>query len=194
METSLTLEYIKVLTSTQIVVGCVVLILACKFRKELKSLIDRVAHIKFPGGELSANREQRSDANSYATEGQIQSDALTAEGLPDLSVSPEEKAKIKCALDSERINAALWEYRYLNYFLVYKTQLVLNWLGSQDQSIGYSAFDTYWLPLIPNAKERNTIVDVLQAHHLIDISDGLMQITPKGREYIAWRGELKVPS
>lgn len=194
METSLTLEYLKVLTSTQIVWGVVILVLACKFKKEIRNLIDRIAHIKFPGGELSANRPQSSDAESYAKEGQIRPELLPPEEIPELEVSPEERERIKCALDSERVRAALWEYRYLNTFLVYKTQLVLDWIGSQPQKISYAAYDTYWLPYIPNANERNTIVDVLQAHHLIDFTDGLINITPKGAEYINWRGEVKVPS
>ena len=30
----------------------------------------------------------------------------------------------------------------------------------------------------------------LASHHLVQIGDDLIEVTPKGREYIEWRGEI----
>jgi len=51
-------------------------------------------------------------------------------------------------------------------------------------------YDTYWTPLIVSAEERDAIMTALQAHHLIQIKEDLIEVTPKGREYISWRGPL----
>ena len=51
-------------------------------------------------------------------------------------------------------------------------------------------FDTVWMPAIPSPEERNAIINALQAHYLIQIENGLIEVSPKGREYIEWRGEL----
>lgn len=85
----------------------------------------------------------------------------------------------------------LWEYRYLNYFLVRKTQLVLDWLTNFNQPVTANLYDSVWIPSIHNANERQIILNVLQAHHLIQIDQlGLIGLTAKGREYIEWRGAL----
>ena len=79
----------------------------------------------------------------------------------------------------------LWEYRYLNYFFVRGTQEVLDWLIGLVQSTTYAHFDSIWLPIIPSANERQSIINALQAHHLIQCDDetGLIQVNPKGHEY-----------
>ncbi len=54
-------------------------------------------------------------------------------------------------------------------------------------------FCATWLPLIPSANELGAIINALQAHHLIQVNDGVIQVTPKGKEYQQWRGELPKP-
>jgi hypothetical protein len=56
-----------------------------------------------------------------------------------------------------------------------------------------SLYDSVWLPLIPSAEERRAIITALQAHYLILVQNELVEVTPKGREYIAWRGPLPQP-
>jgi hypothetical protein len=50
-----------------------------------------------------------------------------------------------------------------------------------------------WLPLIPSATERKAILSALENHHLIQLENGLVSVTPKGQEYIEWRGPLPEP-
>jgi len=93
-------------------------------------------------------------------------------------------------LQSERANAFLWEYRYLNLFLARSTQLVLDWLGTLQQPISVNLLDSHLQAYIVDAQERVAILTALQNHHLILIQNNLVQITPKGREYLQWRGPL----
>jgi hypothetical protein len=43
---------------------------------------------------------------------------------------------------------------------------------------------------VPNPVERLAILDALRNHHLIDIVGDIITVTPKGREYIQWRGPV----
>ena len=88
----------------------------------------------------------------------------------------------------------MWEYRYLNYYLVPATQRVLEWLASLNTRTSYSFFDTLWMPAIPSAEERRAIINALETHHLIQFQGELIEVTPKGREYIQWRGPLPPPA
>ena len=86
--------------------------------------------------------------------------------------------------------AALWEYRYLNYFLARGTQRVLDWLNALGVQTTATMFDSFWLPFIPNAQERQAIITALQAHSLIAMNGQVIEVTPKGKEYLTWRGPL----
>lgn len=108
----------------------------------------------------------------------------------NLSLTPEQVEGIRQLFEAERAKAYLWEYRYLNYFLAQSTQRVLDWLASLQTRTSVSLFDTLWLPAIPSAEERRAIVNALQAHHLIQLTGELIEVTPKGREYIQWRGPV----
>ena len=110
--------------------------------------------------------------------------------LQNLTLSPEQTESVKQLFNAERANAYLWEYRFLNYFLAHMTQRVLDWFKQYNAKITLALFDTYWLPIIPDTEERNSIITALQAHHLIEINGKSVEITPKGREYLEWRGAL----
>ena len=182
---SLVLEYLKVLLSPQIIAGVVVLVFLYLFREDVKALFLRVAKIKFPGGaEVSTSQSER----KIKEEG-IEQEPLPALELPP-SLTPQQREVVESILKAERATSYLWEYRYLNYFLVYRTQVVLDWLISLKRPTTYSHFDAMWLPIIPSANERGAIINALQAHHLIQVVDSTIQVTPKGKEYQQWRGEL----
>ncbi len=93
-------------------------------------------------------------------------------------------------MQSERARAHLWEYRFLNRFLVLNTQRVLDWLAGLPDPPTFTMYDAWWQQVIPSAEQRRTIVQVLEEHNLIVMRGDLIEITPKGREYIEWRGPL----
>lgn len=188
---TLVLEYLKVFLSAPPIVSGVALAFMILFRKQIGGLIDRAWRIKFPGGEVSAS--QQDQAKTEFTPPDAAAKQLRAQEvkLPNtIQVTPEQAQQIVQLVQSERANAALWEYRYLNYYLVRSTQLVLEWLAAQPQPVSMRLLDSYLQPLIPDANERAAIVNALQTHHLIVVSADAITVTPKGREYLQWRGPL----
>jgi len=190
---ALVLEYLKALLSPQCVAGIVALVFLWRFRDDIRALMKRVASIKLPGGtELSAPQLERAENEKTAAKEPPALSAGTAPALPgSLHLTPEQASAVAEAFRAEQAKAYLWEYRYLNYFLVRNTQRVLDWLAGLKERTTYGMYDSWWLPIIPSANERRAIVNALQAHHLVILHEGeLMEVTPKGREYIEWRGAL----
>ena len=190
----LVLEYLKVLLSPQMVVGVVGLTFFFLFREDIEALLRRIAKIQFPGGaEVSTLQSERQIKEENVE--QKPPSVLTSHlpGLPN-DLTQQQRVAVENILKAERATSYLWEYRYLNYFLVYGTQVVLDWLIGLSQPTTYSHFDATWLPTIPSANERGAIINALQAHHLVQVVDAVIKVTPKGEEYQQWRGELpKVP-
>lgn len=187
---TLVLEYLKVLLSPQIVVGAAGLVVLLFFREDIKALLLRVAKIRLPGGtEVSTSQSERQIKEEKIEHKPLPAPETSLSGLP-FDLTPQQKLEVENILMAEIATSYLWEYRYLNYFLVYGTQAVLDWLISLKQPTICSFFDATWLPLIPSANERGAIINALQAHHLIQLNDGTIQVTPKGIEYQQWRGEL----
>ena len=91
-------------------------------------------------------------------------------------------------IQAQKITSRIWEYRYLNFYFVRDTQLVLNWLAHTRPSI--EMFHATWIPAIPKANDREAILLALQNHNLITVPETMIKITEKGREYLQWRGPL----
>jgi hypothetical protein len=112
----------------------------------------------------------------------------TASGtLANDATKPTQEAELKAA----RSTAALWEYRYLNAVLVLRTQAVLDWLAKREDAgtpVSFELFDAA-LNELPK-EERSAVFSVLSRHYLIAVDGTLIRVTPKGREYIGWRGPL----
>ncbi len=190
METAkIVLEYVKVILSSQVIIGAVAVTFVSLFRMELAGLINRVLNIKFPGGELSMSQIEKTSGELSAKK--EPPPVLNSEqtNLPqNLNLSPVQVKAIQELMQAQRAEAYLWEYRYLNYYLVYNTQRVLDWLSSLTVQTTVSFFDSFWMSVIPRANERNAIINALQMHHLIQINGALIEVTPKGKEYVQWRG------
>jgi hypothetical protein len=184
----LILEYIKSILSAPVIAGAVAFAVLALFRNDIKALLVRIAKIRLPGG-TEVSTSQITKTEEAAENKPLDKPPPPAEppALPP-SLDPRELEQVEQLLDAERARAYLWEYRYLNFFLVYHTQQVLDWFASLPSGTSASLFDSVWFPLIPSAGERQAIINALQAHHLIQLRGDHVEVTPKGREYIAWRG------
>jgi hypothetical protein len=181
------LEILKLVLSPQVVVGVCVLAFVLWFRSEVRALMSRIARIRLGAAEFDTPQAQRLERSDVAPPAQLTLSLASGGEKPE---DASDAATLRLRLDTERARAALWEYRYLNYFLARATQVVLDWLASLQVRTTKSMYDSYWLPLIASADEREAIMIALQAHHLIQIKDDVIEVTPKGREYITWRGPL----
>ena len=192
---TLVLEYLKLFLSSQIVAGVIVAVFLWSFRPELRNLLNRIAKIKFPGGaEVFTSQIARSNEDLPALGEKptpLSAESSEASSLPSkLTVSPEQLQTLEEAFAAERARAFLWEYRYLNYFLARSSHRVLDWLAGLSVRTTIGTFDAFWLPVFPLAQERHAIVTALQAHYLIVLAGELIEVTPKGHEYLQWRGPL----
>ena len=187
---NLVLEYFRVLLTFPVLTSVVAVIFIFTFTEDIKALLLRVATIKLPGGtEVSMPQSNVPDS-----EQELESTSETGQRFIEEIIDGlnQEKQKEIGQLVSMYIgHAELWEFRYLNYFLVPQTQRVLDWFVRYTNS-AYVSYDAIWLPYIPSANDRQQIFNVLQAHRLVsyDASSGMITITDKGRRYQQWRGEL----
>jgi hypothetical protein len=186
----LVLEYAKVFLSVQMVAGTAAVLFGAAFKDDIKSLIRRIASIKFPGGgELSTSQVEKS-AEAAADE-RPEPQSVPEPNLPsNISLTPQEQDELRQIIHSERVNAFIWEYKYLNHYLAPSTQRVLDWFATLPDKISQRLFDNLWTPCIASAQERAAILLALQSHYLIDVSNDLIGITPKGKEYLQFRGPL----
>jgi hypothetical protein len=190
----LVLEYFKVFLSTQVVAGVVAFSFIYLFREDIKALLLRITKIRLPGGtDVSTPQSpQLEDAPENKPLPNPSPQDTSSLALPQ-NLDQKQTEDVKQLLDAERARSYLWEYRYLNYYLAYRTQQVLDWFASLPTKTSLSLFDTLWLPLIPSTEERRNIINALHAHDLIRIDNDLVDVTPKGHQYKNWRGLLPEP-
>lgn len=185
------LEYIKVFLSLPVVAAVAVIVFLRIFKDEIRSYLRGRPKIKFGGLEFSASQIEKANEELPARGEQPSATTPDAPILPEnLTFTPEQVKTVVDAFDAERARAALWEYRYLNYFFARSTQHVLDWLASLDKRTTLSYFDSFWLPVIPSAKERHAIINALESHYLIALRGEVIEVSEKGREYLEWRGPL----
>lgn len=182
------LEYCKVFLSAQVVAGIVAIVFFKMFREEIKELIKRIAKIRLPGGgELSTPQLEK-----LASEKPLEDKALSEPQSKDLQINIQETNidNMKALYNAERARAYFWEYSYLNYYLVPRTQYTLDWLASCTTPVSVALYDTLTSPIVTEPKERKAILDALERHFLVSVENDLISVTPKGNEYIAWRGRV----
>jgi len=155
------------------------------FRGDIRALMKRIAKIKIAGGELETTQQARVLAEPSAEHLSVTTPAQVMGGQSVQAEVPTAEL-----LRAERTRAYVWEYRYLNHFLVRASQIVLDWFAGSAQPISESLYHTWWTPHIPDPQERDAILLALSSHYLIVNNNGLLQISEKGNEYVGWRGEL----
>jgi hypothetical protein len=183
----LILEYLKVLLSWPVVVGIGAIIGTKWFKTELSALINRIASLKFPGGELITQQAKIAEEGATAEAlPAVPADAAAPPALNDLRLTAEEQEKLRSAFEAERAAARIWEYRYLNYFFAPATQHVLNWLISLGKTTTFDAYETFWIHRVAQAGERQAIIHALQMHLCIQVEGPAITVSDKGKEYASW--------
>src|SRR2546423_13493303 len=137
---TLILEYLKVILTAPTVIGVLGTIFLLLFKNELRSLINRIASLKIGSAELTA--PQLPPPADQTAQGQLPNPA-PPQLPPGESVPPQETRLVEQAPAAERARADLWEYRYLNYFLGYATQRVLDWLASVAAPVTVAVYVSY---------------------------------------------------
>ena len=190
MDFAMIFEYLKVILTAPVMIVVAVLTFIVMFRADVKALMARIARVKFPGGEIETSQLEKLKEQLPAKGDVPEPIAKEGTQVAALPVPANGGNAAQEAFAAERSKAALWEYRYLNLFLARGTQHVMDWFAASDPRATVSLFNAVWLPIIPNPNERLAILTALEAHYLIAIENDLVQVTPKGREYLQWRGPL----
>jgi hypothetical protein len=96
-----------------------------------------------------------------------------------------------------RQRSLFWEYKFLNMFLVYRTQWMLGWLIDQQakgQQTPLAAFDAELAGQHVAMDERVAVLQALETHLLVARENDLIRVTDKGLDYARWRGPLPQPA
>jgi hypothetical protein len=186
------LGYFQAIFSGTVIFGAAFGTFLLMFHKEVRNLIKSVTKISFAGAEVFTQQESSARAEVERANPVPALPPAERPELPDLppEVTAAERNNLTAAIESEAIASRLWEFRYLNKFLVLSTQRVLDWFIGLPRPITYRAYDTYWAAYVGSAQERQAIINALESHHLINLENNLMQVTAKGREYAGWRGAV----
>lgn len=141
--------------------------------------------------QSGATRESQAgrpvDGGAQAGSEQVTSGSTTS--IPsNASVPPDQAVFVEL-----RQQAIFWEYRYLNLFLVHRTQTVLDWLidrqaKGQLTTVGY--YDAELTSRVVSPGERAAILQAVEAHALVAVNNTLLVVTDKGLDYVRWRGPL----
>lgn len=111
------------------------------------------------------------------------------------ALSPaEEIASLKQALDQQRAMSYRWEYSYLTVSLPPPSQMVLDWLYGQRNTPPTITWFNKNTEMYDTG-QRDAILRPLHNHFLFQYTPaGLMRITPKGCEYVEFRGPYQIPN
>lgn len=168
---SILLGFARVLFDWPVLGSLTILTTLLLFGRDLKALMARLAKLEFMGGKLEATQSARVAAPTTSLDSPDGSDSAPfPENQPDANL----------------IATRIWEYRYLNQFLVVQTQLVLDWLSSNERAIPLEAYNAFWSARITGSGERWAILQALEHHGLIAMPGSEVRITDKGKEYVGW--------
>lgn len=183
----LVLEYIKAILNSSVVLALVGACVVLQFKVSISGLLNRIAWFKVGSTHFSASQPP-------PEEGEGEKLPLPPSSTTTPTDTSTDATECQKALQAEQLQARIWEFRYLNHYLVANTQHVLDWLARQDSPVTHSAYDTVWQPRIPSAQERTAIFQALESHRLIELKKGLILVTQKGHEYIQYRGLVSAPN
>lgn len=186
------LEYLKVLLQWPPMAALITGVLLLTYRHQIRALLSGATRIRLPGGsEVTITQAARTELALSSPAPSAPLPGGTEPPLPEgLHLSTEQAKGLENILRAHRAESFLWEYRYLNYFLVRHTQDALDWIAGVPQPTTFRAFEAFWMDRIPDPSERLAVLSALEKHHLIQRSVELLQVTDKGREYLKWRGPL----
>ncbi len=197
------IEFLKVILTPHIIWGGVLIFFAYRFKNGfsllLTAITDRIKNVQGykktkDGHELTFQESQTDKSNNIlpnVSDTPPEASPEKSEGFMWDEDKTDDTETLKKLVKIERSDRYLWEYRYLNYFLVRHSQHIIDWFASNDSPQTFGSYNNYWEKNILDKKEREAVISVLGDFFLIQSVQGdKLQITPKGKEYQAWRGPL----
>lgn len=100
-----------------------------------------------------------------------------------------ERQELLKHLEQVEIKALLWEFQYLNLFLVPTSKSILKWIDMLSPSI--DLFNQFWALI--SEKQREIIIGVLYANELITWQNKILTTTTKGKLFIGFYEHTEHP-
>jgi hypothetical protein len=187
----LVLEFARVLLAWPVITLIFGVVFLRLFKPQIGSALARILSVRLPGGGELLMSEQQASVNVLTASTDASAGAAPGQPtIPPAPTAPQLPAggdNVEQRVQTERQRAQLWEYRFLNLYLVPRTQVVLDWLASQPP-MGLHTYEAWLMGSVPSPTERLAVLDALLNHHLVEMRDNLITVTHKGREYMQWRG------
>ncbi len=181
------LEWGKLFLASPVMAALTAIAFFALFRTPIGELISKIEELKVFGGQVITQTANAAAAPPLPINASP-NEPLAAPEITTIAAVKEESWQAK--LVAQREAAYLWEYRFLNLFLVRVTQEVLEWLAMRSTPATYETYDVWLSDRVTDPQERQVILNALRNHHLVHVNDTLIQVTPKGHEYRQWRGPL----
>lgn len=186
------IEYLKVLLTFPTVLLILVFLFFIKFSSAIDFLI-RNLRVRYGEVEASASqRESKEYGKGYGETIQLstqdaQAIAASIKDAEQLNIDQtDEISKLKEIISSLANRAEVYEFAFLNYFLVPNTKASLKGLHG-DNTITKNDFLSR-IPSNPTSTdqlaEKNAIYSALIENDLIKYDSGMVSVTDKGRRYL----------
>lgn len=202
------LEFLVVFISWPFVALVLGLSFGFGFRAQIKQFLNNVASVRLPGG-TEITTSQPPPPKSETVEDPAPPEP--AEGV--ITLNEEQLAAIRSHIEGlakEAANAVqekdsivetaiklieerdrdkkYWWFMYLSHFLVPNSKHVLRWFAFQPSPPTKEFYSEFWKPVIPESKERETIVMVLLHHGLIKSDGPVLNLSHDGRDFLLFIG------
>jgi|GEM_PF-1525777 len=160
--------------------------------REIEALIETVEKRQPGRGQNLPSEQPNQLINLPSPEPQSTETTQQAEPVSGQTVAPAASELVQL-----RQRSLFWEYKFLNMFLVYRTQWMLDWLLDQQargQQTSLASFDAELAGQHVAMDERVAVLQALEAHLLVTRENDLLRVTDKGLDYARWRGPLTQPT
>lgn len=199
-------EYIKTILSWPVIIFALTTIFINKFSEEISVFLKNARFFKAGPVELQSESQTELSGKTRKSAKKISQTitkkgvTLTEEQVKQLEAefnklvqetsSKDEQIKNKDQLiDYLVFRSELYEFKYLNAYLVQNTKLVLLWFNAQPVTKDY--FNLSFQTTMPSPLEREAIFNALLNSQLIEENAGSFRTTDKATRFLKFIGFLK---
>jgi len=174
------LKYIIVFLSWPFIALVIIVFICSKFKGPISNWL---VNLKVQYGDAIISSSQSVEPVRSGVLQETQSKPKDGPTLYLESISTNDSNELKRMIINWRENAYIWEYKYLNFFLVPHTKEVLYWLYNTTSS-RFETYNNIFSGKIPDLAERTAVIKALESHFMIKpIENGVLEISDKGKEY-----------
>jgi hypothetical protein len=193
-----TLRLVEALFGWPTAVLIVALVFLLKYREAIRHMLLNLGSMKLPGGfEFQRQTPSLPEKDEIPDDGSVtltveqseQVAALFKEIQEKQKFTEKEKRDLKTQYFSILVVTTIWKFKYANLFLVPNSKKVLFWV-SQEQRTTRKHYHSIWETTIVNISQRDIILSVLIDLGFIVESQGLIEITQHGYNFLQYIGQI----